>query len=111
MSSPCRSAVPGGGGGASALRASRPWTPSTISTTAPTSLIVVNSAAEAATTAATPTAANDRPREDPDELPTVDDQRLAPPAAHGARTTSAVATPGVTVRSAATGRNARKVLD
>src|SRR5204863_10010547 len=58
VTSPCRIAVPGGGGGASALRASSPCRPRTISTIAPASLMVVNSDAEAATTAATPTAAN-----------------------------------------------------
>jgi hypothetical protein len=47
--SPCRSAVPGGGSGPAVLRAIRPWSPGTISTIAPASLMVVNSEAEAAT--------------------------------------------------------------
>src|SRR5829696_4715720 len=108
--SPCRSAVPGGGGSASARRPSRPCSPSTIRTIAPISLIVVNSDAEAATTAATPTAANTAQARIPTELPTVTSSASRRPPRTALRTTSAVATPGVIVRSAATGRKARKVL-
>ena len=66
------------------LARQQPWTPSTISTTAPTSLIVVNSSAEAATTAATPTAANTAQRQHAERVARRHQQRLPPPSAHRA---------------------------
>ena len=80
-----------------------------ISTTAPASLIVVNSSAEAATTAATPTAANTAHASTPSELPAVTSSASRRPPRTALRTTSAVAIPGVRVRTAATGRNAGSV--
>jgi hypothetical protein len=71
-------------------------------------LIAVKASAEVATTAATPMAAKQPHASTPRELPTVvASARRRPPVA-ALRTTRAVAAPGVTVSSAATGAKATR---
>src|SRR3954471_20138600 len=90
-------------------RPRRDCTPSTMSTTAPTSLTAVKTSAEAATTAATPAAASAPHASTPSELPTVPPSASRRPPRAALRTSIAVAGPGAIVTSTATGTNAASV--
>src|SRR5689334_14256683 len=85
------------------------WTPSTTSTTAPASFTAVNTAADAATTAARPAAASAPHARTPSELPAVHANASRRPPRAALRTTSAVAGPGASDSTSATGRNATSV--
>src|SRR5215211_890773 len=85
------------------------YAPSSTSPAAPTSLSTVNAVAEAATTAARPTAAAIPHISTPTSLPRVVASASCRPPRAALRTTSTVAGPGVRVRSAATGRKLQSI--
>ncbi len=107
MNRPSRTALREDGGGGADRRPRRSdWMPSTISTIAPASLTAVYACADVATTAAIPSAAKAPQANTPSELPTVVSSARRRPPRTALRTTSAVAGPGASVSSRATGTKA-----